>query len=53
VISHIADHFWINTANYVMAERNLPPTSKSWLYRGKSRESELKLKYFKKIVFSP
>jgi hypothetical protein len=24
VIRHIADHFWINTADYVMAERNLP-----------------------------
>jgi hypothetical protein len=40
VIRHIADHFWINTADYVMAERNLPPTTKIRLYRGKSRESE-------------
>jgi hypothetical protein len=24
VIRHIADHFWINTADYVTAERNLP-----------------------------
>jgi hypothetical protein len=40
VIRHIADHFWINTADYVMAERNLPRISKSRLCRGKSRESE-------------
>jgi hypothetical protein len=40
VIRHIADHFWINTADYVTAERNLPRISKSRLCRGKSRESE-------------
>jgi hypothetical protein len=40
VIRHIADHFWINTADYVTAKQNLPPISKSRLCRGKSRESE-------------
>jgi hypothetical protein len=40
VIRHIADHFWINTADYVTAEQNLPRISKSRLCRGKSRESE-------------
>jgi hypothetical protein len=40
VIRHIADHFWINTADYVTAEQNLPQISKSRLCRGKSRESE-------------
>jgi hypothetical protein len=24
VIRHIANHFWINTADYATAERNLP-----------------------------
>jgi hypothetical protein len=40
VIRHIANHFWINTADYVTAERNLPQISKGRLCRGKSRESE-------------
>jgi hypothetical protein len=40
VIRHSADHFWINTADYATAERNLPQISKSRLCRGKSRESE-------------
>jgi hypothetical protein len=40
VMRHIADHFWINTADYVTAEWNLPRISKSRLCRGKSRESE-------------
>jgi hypothetical protein len=40
VIRHIADHFWINTADYVTAEWNFPPPSKIRLYRGKSLESE-------------
>jgi hypothetical protein len=45
VIRHIADHFWINTADYATAERNLPLTSKSRLCRGKSRESETRPLY--------
>jgi hypothetical protein len=31
VIRHIADHFWINTADYVTAKQNLPRISKSAL----------------------
>jgi hypothetical protein len=32
VIRHIADHFWIKSADYVTAKRNLPRISKSQLF---------------------